>query len=87
MRLPYKEEIGSSNLSCGTMIYEYKGYKAELTTEITWMSCFGPDGCVVELKSDVIHCKSPDIEMDGSHHLVGEIYKKYFEFNVNKLPL
>jgi hypothetical protein len=85
MPLSYIQEMLSSILRVGTMLYEYKGYNAELTTTITWMSCFGHHECVVELKSDVIHCKSPDILMDGEDVIIGNIYKKYFEQNINAL--
>ena len=85
MPLFYIQERLGSNPREGTMIYEYKGHKAEITTKITRMSCFGPHEGRVELKSDVLQCKSPDIELDGSERILVNIYRKYFEQNVDKL--
>jgi hypothetical protein len=67
-----------------TSTYTYKGHTATITREILWMSCFGPDTGQVTFESDVLRCKSPEIPWDSTIPVLINIYKKYFERNVDK---
>lgn len=81
------QEMFSSNLRETTMIYQYKNQQAEIRFVETFTDFMFGIGGRVELKSDILNCKSAEMSFDGSETTVTEIYKKYFNQKVDEIHL